>query len=102
MLDFQLNTPPSQQSEYASANVVSVKLIVISFGIKYKLWRTTILLKEVLLIPRVYILFYNIYLPSTFLPLKCLLQMLNRWVHLIDAMNTPFTKNCLLFSQGLR
>ena len=51
VFDLQLNKLSSQRTKYVSVNIVH--LIVISFGIKNKLWSTAVLLKEVLLIPRV-------------------------------------------------
>lgn len=59
VFDSQLNRLSSQRTKYASVNIMH--LIVISFGIKNKLWSTAVLLKEVLLIPRVQISFSSIY-----------------------------------------
>ena len=59
VFDLQLNKLSSQRTKYVSVNIVH--LIVISFGIKNKLWSTAVLLKEVLLIPRVQISFSSIY-----------------------------------------
>lgn len=64
-----------------------------------------ILLRRRTLLLRAQALFHNVYLPSTFLPFKCLLRMLifNSWplflwwMHLIDAMNTSLDQKTVFF-----